>query len=127
MVECCGERQTDKAHPGRPSLRSAARRCYPFDRRVDTLRLDNIATPVVGSTSTPRRLPSLAVVGGKCGEHVVQVPEGSRRPDAIRKIAWKEAYTGICAIRREGAGETDILRTVEQSESQIQVWRVAGS
>ena len=71
--------------------------------------------------------PDLAVVGGTCGEHFVQMPEGSRRSDAIRKIAWKDAYTIICAIRREGAGETDFIRTVEQNESQMQVRSVAGS
>ena len=54
---------------------------------------------------TPRRFPNLAVVGGTCGEHFVQVPEGSRRSDAIRKIAWQEAYTRICPIRRGSAGE----------------------
>ena len=32
---------------------------------------------------TPRRLPNLAVVGGTCGEHFVQVPEVSRRSDAL--------------------------------------------
>ena len=64
------------------------------------------------------------VVGGTCGEHFVQVPEGSRRSDAIR---WKEAYTIICASRRESAGETDILRTVEQNASQKQFRSVAGS
>ena len=70
---------------------------------------------------TPRRLPNLAVVGGTCGEHFVQVPEGSRPSDAIRKIAWQEASSIICTIRREGAGETYTLRIVEQIESQIQV------
>ena len=50
---------------------------------------------------TQGRLLNLAVVGGTCGEHFVQVPEGSRRSDAIRKIAWQEAYTTICTIRRE--------------------------
>ena len=53
--------------------------------------------------------------------------EGSRRSDATRKIAWQEAYTRVCAIRREGAGETTFFRTVEQNESQIQVRSVAGS
>ena len=52
------------------------------------------------------------MVGGTRGKHFVQVPEGSRRSDAIRKIAWHEAYTRVCAIRREGAGETNLLRTV---------------
>ena len=60
-------------------------------------------------------------------EHFVQVLEGSRRSDVIRKIAWQEFYTRVCAIRREGAGETNTLRTVEQNESQIQVRSVAGS
>ena len=46
------------------------------------------------------------------------MPEGSRRSDAIRKVAWQEAYTNICTIRREGAAETNIIRTVEQNESQ---------
>ena len=32
---------------------------------------------------TQGRLPDLAVVGGTCGEHFVQVPEGSRWSDAI--------------------------------------------
>ena len=36
-------------------------------------------------------------------------------------------YTRVCAIRREGAGETNILRTVEQNDSQIQVRSVARS
>ena len=76
---------------------------------------------------TPRRLHNLAVVGGTCGEHLVRVPEGSRRSDATRKIAWKEAYTRICTIRREGAGVTDFIRTVEQNGSQIQVRSVARS
>ena len=76
---------------------------------------------------TPRRLPDLAVVGGTCGEHFVQVPQGSRWSDAVRNIAWQEAYSRVCAFRREGAGETDILRTVEQNESQVQVRSVAGS
>ena len=40
---------------------------------------------------TPRRLPDFAVVGGTFGEHVVQVPEGLIRSDAIRKIEWQEA------------------------------------
>ena len=74
---------------------------------------------------TPRRLPDFAVVGGTCGEHFVQVPEGLRWSDAIRKIAWQGAYTRVCAIRREGAGETNVLRTVEENESQIQVRSVA--
>ena len=47
--------------------------------------------------------------------------------DATRKIAWQEAYTRVCVIRREGAGEANFLRTVEQNESQIQVRSVAGS
>ena len=55
------------------------------------------------------------------GSVFVQVSEGSRWSDAIRKIAWQEAYTRVCATRRERAGETNILRTVEQNESQIQV------
>ena len=67
------------------------------------------------------RLPDLAVVGGTRRMHVVQVPERSRRSDATRKIAWQEAHTRVCAIRREGAGETNFLITVEQNESQIQV------
>ena len=71
-----------------------------------------------------RRLPNLVVVGGTCGEHLVQVPEGSRRLDVIRMVAWQEACTKVCALRREGSGET-ILGTVEQSESQIQVQSVA--
>ena len=33
----------------------------------------------------------------------------------------------VCAIRREGAGETNTIRTVEQNESQMQVRSVAGS
>ena len=45
-------------------------------------------------------LPFLAVVGGTCGEHLVQVSEGSRRSDAIPKIAWKEACTRVCALNR---------------------------
>ena len=63
-------------------------------------------------------------------EHVGSIlsrPEGSRRSDAIRKIAWQEAHTRVCATRREGAVETNILRTVEQNESLIQVRSVAGS
>ena len=67
-----------------------------------------------------------AVVGGTCGKHLVQVPEGSTQSDTVRKIAWQEDGSRVCAIRREGAGETDILRTVEQNES-IQVRSVAGS
>ena len=55
------------------------------------------------------------------------MPEGSRRSDATRKIAWQEANTRVCTIRREGAGETNVLRTVEQNESQMQVRSVAGS
>ena len=35
------------------------------------------------SRRTQRRLPDFAVVGGTCGEHFVQVPEGSRWSDAI--------------------------------------------
>ena len=76
---------------------------------------------------TSRRLSNLAVVGGARGEQFVQVPEGSRRSDAIRIIAWKEAYTRICTIRRQGAGKTDFIKTVEQNESQIQVRNVAVS
>ena len=76
---------------------------------------------------TPRRLPNPAVVGGTCGRRFVQVPEGSRRSDAIRKIAWKETYMRICTIRREGVGVTNIIRTVEQNESQIQSRSVARS
>ena len=54
------------------------------------------------------------------------MPELSRRSGAIGKIAWQEAYTRVCAIRGESAGETDILRTAEQNESQIQIRSVAG-
>ena len=57
----------------------------------------------------------------------VHVSEGSRQSDVIRKIACQEACTRICTFRREGAGETNILRTVEQNESQIQVRSVTGS
>ena len=42
-------------------------------------------------------------------------------------IAWQEGNTLVCAIRGEGVGEADICRNVEQNESQIQVWSVAGS
>ena len=41
------------------------------------------------------------------GEHFVQVPEGSRQSDAIRKIAWQEANTRICSIQGEGAGKNE--------------------
>ena len=68
---------------------------------------------------TPRRLPNLPVVGGTCGVHFVQVLEGSKWSDAIRKIAWQEAYERMCTIRRQGRGETNIIRTVEQNESQM--------
>ena len=41
------------------------------------------------------------LVGGTCGEHLVQVPEGSRRSDAIRKIAWKESqHKSLCHSER---------------------------
>ena len=76
---------------------------------------------------TPRGLPNLPVVGGTCGDYLVQVPEGSRRSDAVRKIAWQEAYTRICTILREGAGKADIFKTFEMNESQIQVRSVAES
>ena len=65
--------------------------------------------------------------GGTCGDYLVQVPEGSRRSDAVRKIAWQEAYTRICTILREGAGKADIFKTFEMNESQIQVRSVAES
>ena len=37
--------------------------------------------------------PIFPVVGGTCGEHFVHVPEGSRRSDAVRKIAWQKEPT----------------------------------
>ena len=73
---------------------------------------DQVPCGEMHARRTPRRLPNLVVVGGTRGEHLVQVPEGSRRLDAIR---------GECA------GETETTRTVEQNESQIQAWSVAGS
>ena len=36
------------------------------------------------------------------------------RDGRTRNIAWEEPYTRICTIRREGAGETNILRTVSR-------------
>ena len=42
-------------------------------------------------------------------------------------LRWQEAYTRVWALRREGAGETNIFRTFEQNESQIQVRSAAGS
>ena len=76
---------------------------------------------------TPEDSPPLPWLVGHVGEHFVQVPGGSRRSDAIRKIAWQEANARICTIRREGADETSIIRTVEQNESHKQVRSVAGS
>ena len=64
---------------------------------------------------TPRRLPDFAVFGGTCGEHFVQVP--GRTP--FERLQSKKPTEEVCAIRGEGAGETEILRTVEQNESQI--------
>ena len=72
-----------------------------------------------------KKTPQSCGVGGTCGEHFVEVPEQSRRSDVIRKIAQQEAYTIICATRRD-AGETETIRTVDQNESQIQVRCVAG-
>ena len=55
---------------------------------------------------------------------------GARRVETVGrhlKDCMARSQHKNCAIRREGAGETDILRTVEQNESQIQVRSVAGS
>ena len=51
----------------------------------------------------------------KC--HVERCTQEELREDS--QIAWQEANTRVCAIRGEGAGETDIHRTFEQNKSQI--------
>ena len=51
---------------------------------------------------------------------------GARRVEMVGrklKACIAEANTRVCAIRREGAGETDILRTVEENEGyKFGVW-----
>ena len=56
-------------------------------------------------------------------EHAGAFCPGARRVET----ACQEANTRVCAIRGEGVGETDILRTVEQNDSQIQVRSESGS
>ena len=46
------------------------------------------------------------------GAFLSRCQKGSRLLDANERL---EGYTRVCAIRREGAGETNILRTAEQN------------
>ena len=53
--------------------------------------------------------------------------EGRDGRTPFERLHGKKPTQRVCAVQGEGAGKTDILRTVEQNESWIQVWSVAGS
>ena len=52
-------------------------------------------------------------------EHAGSICAGARRVETVGRHSKDEAYTRMCTIRREGAGETNIFRTVELNESQM--------
>ena len=98
-----GQKSCSRGHAeGCSQRRQAFKRVGRKRSDVDARSHQNHQVPCgeLHARRTLERLPDLAVVGGTRRKHVVQVPEGSRRSDATRKIAWQEACTRVCVIRR---------------------------
>ena len=72
---------------------------------------------------TPRRLSNLAVVGGTCGEHLVQVPEGSRPLNRMNRRYNFGVWLGVksnsaeCFVgTAEGVCRAREVRRIEQQD-----------